>query len=82
MYVQALIINAFLILAIPRVLSKPTGVTSIDEFVTYLRAQQAFLVSSSILLALVLYGTQYWIERSGVDLNDVATSSIKSFEKA
>ena len=82
MYVQALIINAFLILAIPRVLSKPTGVTSIDEFVKYLRAQQAFLVSSSILLALVLYGTQYWIERSGVDVNDVATSSIKSFEKA
>lgn len=82
MYVQALIINAFLILAIPRVLSKPTGVTSIDEFVTYLRAQQAFLVSSSILLTLVLYGTQYWIERSGVDVNDVATSSIKSFEKA
>lgn len=84
MIVQALLINAFLILAIPRVISKPIGVTFIDEFVTYLRAQQTFLVSSSLLLAIVLYATQYWLERSG-DASatmDGPTSPIKAFEKA
>jgi len=62
MYVQALLVNAALILVIPRVIQKPIGVPVIDEFVTYLRAQQSFLVSSTLLLALVLYLTQYWIE--------------------
>ena len=84
MIVQALIINAFLILAIPRVISKPIGVTFIDEFVTYLRAQQTFLVSSSLLLAIVLYATQYWLERSG-DANssmEGPISPIRDFEKA
>jgi len=78
MIVIALLINAFLILAIPRVISKPIGVTFIDEFVTYLRAQQTFLVSSSLLLAIVLYATQYWLERS----SEGPTSPTKSFEKA
>lgn len=84
MIVQALIVNTFLILAIPRVISKPIGVTFIDEFVTYLRAQQTFLVSSSLLLTIVLYATQYWLERSG-DANDIMDgpmSPTKSFEKA
>ena len=64
MYVQALIINALIIMIIPRVLTKPIGVPVIDEFVVYLKAQQAFLVASSLLLALVMYLTNYWIEYS------------------
>ena len=81
MYVQALIINAFLILAVPRVFSQPTGIKFLDEFVTYLRAQQTFLVSSSLLLAIVLYGTQYWLDKASDSM--VAPSSPKSpFEKA
>lgn len=82
MIVQALIINAFLILAIPRVISRPIGVKFIDEFVTYLRAQQTFLVSSSLLLAIVLYGTQYWLDHSDASAMDGPTSPTKSFEKA
>lgn len=62
MYVQALLINALLIMIIPRVLTKPIGVQFIDEFIIYLRAQQAFIVASSLLMALVLYLTQKWLD--------------------
>lgn len=62
MYVQALLINALLIMIIPRVLTKPIGVPVIDEFVVYLKAQQAFIVASSLLMALVLYLTQKWLD--------------------
>ena len=64
MYAQALIINALIIMVVPRVLTKPIGVPVIDEFVVYIKAQQAFLVASSLMLALVLYLTNYWIEYS------------------
>jgi hypothetical protein len=63
MYVQALLVNAAIVLVVPRVFTKPVGIQAFDEFVSYLRAQQAFIVYSSVLLALVLYGTNYWIER-------------------
>lgn len=62
MYAQALIINALIIMIVPRILTKPIGVPVIDEFVVYIKAQQAFLVASSLLLALVLYLSNYWIE--------------------
>lgn len=65
MYVQALIVNALLILIVPRIITKPLGVQVVDDFVTYLRAQQAFLVLSSAMLALVLYLTNYWVEKNG-----------------
>jgi len=81
MYIQALIINAALILLIPRVIQKPIGVSFIDEFVTYLRAQQSFLVSSSLLLALVLYLAQLWIEKSGDQGSGPDTPTV-SYDKA
>ena len=64
MYVQALLINAIIILLVPRILTKPIGVQFIDDFVSYLRAQQTFLLSSSLMLALVLYLTNYWLEKN------------------
>jgi hypothetical protein len=75
-YVQALIVNALLIMIIPRIITKPIGVQVVDDFVMYLRAQQAFLISSSAMLALVLYLTNYWIEKSS---NDLPTSSPVNF---
>lgn len=81
MYIQALIINAALILLIPRVIQKPIGVSFIDEFVTYLRAQQSFLVSSSLLLALVLYLAHLWIEQGGDQGGGPDTPSL-SYDKA
>jgi hypothetical protein len=64
MYVQALLINAILILIIPRLFTKPVGVQAFDDFVNYLRAQQTFLLSSSLTLGLVLYLTNYWLEKN------------------
>lgn len=79
MYAQALIINALIIIAVPRILTKPIGVPFIDEFVAYLKAQQAFLVASSLLLALVLYLTNYWIEYAS--RNEVEMSPKSPFVK-
>jgi energy-converting hydrogenase Eha subunit F len=79
MYVQALVVNAALIMVIPRIIQKPIGISVIDEFVAYLRAQQTFLVSSSLLLALVLYITNYWISYS--EANDSPMTPKSPFVK-
>ena len=79
MYVQALIINALIIMIIPRVLTKPIGVPVVDEFVVYLKAQQTFLVASSLLLAMVIYLTNYWLEYSA--RNEGPTSPKSPFVK-
>lgn len=77
MYVQALLINALIVLLVPRIFTKPVGFQVFDDFVTYLRAQQAFLVYSSLLLALVLYGTNYWLERSNSDVTSPISPRVK-----
>ena len=78
MYVQALLINALVILAVPRLFTKPVGIKAFDDFVSYLRAQQTFLVQSSLLLALVLYATNYWLERSeSSDLTSPISARVK-----
>jgi len=79
MYAQALIINALIIIAVPKILTKPIGVPVIDEFIVYLKAQQAFLVASSLLLALVLYLANYWIEYASK--SEVPTSPKSPFVK-
>jgi hypothetical protein len=71
MYVQALLVNAAIVIVVPRVFTKPVGIQAFDEFVSYLKAQQAFIVYSSVLLALVLYGSNYWIEHGA------ATEAVK-----
>lgn len=73
MYVQALVVNAALIMIVPRILQKPIGISVVDEFVAYLRAQQAFLVSSSLLLALVIYLANYWISYSADNIDSPMT---------
>lgn len=68
----ALVINLVLIFALPRLFSNPTGFKAFDDFVSYLKAQQAFLGFSSVLMAIVLYATAYYMlnygsEHSGSD---------------
>jgi hypothetical protein len=78
MYVQALLINALIILLVPRILSKPVGFQALDDFVLYLKAQQAFLVYSSVMLALVIYATNYWLEYSNnADVMSPISSRVK-----
>jgi hypothetical protein len=60
----ALAINFLLVYLVPRFFKKPTGVQIIDDVVLYLNSQKGFLLASSIVLAGIIYGAQYWSESS------------------
>jgi hypothetical protein len=59
-----------MIFALPRIFVNPTGFKAFDDFVSYLKAQQAFLGFSTVLMAIVLYATAYYMLNYG----DEATS--------
>ena len=58
----ALVINFLLVWLVPRVIKKPTGIKVLDDTVLYLNSTKSFLLSSSIVIALVVYGAHYWVE--------------------
>lgn len=60
----ALFVNFILVRVVPKVLTKPTGFKPVDDVVLYLNTQDGFLLSSSIVLALVIYLTHYWMDSS------------------
>jgi len=60
----ALAINFLLVYIVPRLIKKPTGIQVIDDIVLYLNSQKGFLLASSIVLALIVYGAHYWVESS------------------
>ena len=58
----ALAINFIIVWIVPRVIKKPTGIQVIDDTVLYLNSTKSFLLSSSIVIALVMYGAHYWVD--------------------
>ena len=58
----ALVINFLLVYIVPRLIKKPTGFKVLDDTVLYLNSTKSFLLSSSIVIALVVYGSHYWVE--------------------
>jgi hypothetical protein len=58
----ALAINFIIVWVVPRVIKKPTGVQVIDDTVLYLNSTKSFLLSSSIVIAIVMYGAHYWVD--------------------
>jgi hypothetical protein len=58
----ALAINFLIVWIVPRVIKKPTGVQVIDDTVLYLNSTKSFLLSSSIVIAIVMYGAHYWVD--------------------
>lgn len=58
----ALVINFLLVWLVPRLIKKPTGLKVLDDTVLYLNSTKSFLLSSSIVVALVMYGSHYWVE--------------------
>jgi len=64
MLVAALIINALIIILVPKVFKKPTGIKPIDDIIMYLNIQTSYVLQSSIILALVFYAAEYWINSS------------------
>jgi hypothetical protein len=63
----ALVINLVFVFALPRLFTNPTGFKAFDDFVSYLKAQQAFIGFSSVLLAVVLYATLYYLKHYSED---------------
>lgn len=61
----ALVINLALIFALPRLFSTPTGFKAFDDFVSFLKAQQAFLGFNAVLLAIVMYAASYYMIHYG-----------------
>jgi hypothetical protein len=58
----ALVINFLLVWLVPRLIKKPTGIKVLDDTVLYLNSSKSFLLSSSIVVALVMYGSHYWVD--------------------
>lgn len=58
----ALVINFLIVWLVPRVIKKPTGIQVVDDTVLYLNSTKSFLLSSSIVVALVVYGAHYWVD--------------------
>jgi hypothetical protein len=58
----ALVINFLIVYLVPRLIKKPTGIKFIDDIVLYLNSTQSFILSSSIVVALVVYGAHYWVD--------------------
>lgn len=63
----ALVINFLIVWIVPRVIKKPTGVQVIDDTILYLNSTKSFLLSSSIVIALVIYGAHYWVDSQSGD---------------
>ena len=61
----AIVINFVLVYVVPKLIKKPTGFKPLDDVVLYLNSQKGFLVASSIVVGLVMYGAHYWVDTQG-----------------
>jgi energy-converting hydrogenase Eha subunit F len=57
----ALVINFILVRVVTKILTKPTGIGLIDDTILYLNTQDGFLLNSSLVLALVIFLSDYWL---------------------
>jgi hypothetical protein len=57
----AMVINFVLVYLVPRLIKKPTKIQVVDDIVLFLNSQKDFLVASSIVVAIVTYGSHYWV---------------------
>ena len=58
----ALAINFLVVWIGPRLIKKPTGIQVVDDVVLYLNSTKSFLLSSSIVIAFVVWGAHYWVD--------------------
>jgi len=64
----ALAINFLLVWLVPKIFKGPTGIQVLDDIVLYLNSQNGFIISSSIVLAFVVYGAHKWIDSTDVSI--------------
>jgi hypothetical protein len=78
----AIVINFLLVYAVPRLVTKPTGVKVVDDAVLFLNSQKSFLLSSTIIVGLTMYLAQYWVNSQGEsELNSPSVSPTLSKSK-
>lgn len=58
----AIAINFALVYIVPKLIKKPTGFKPMDDVVLYLNSQKGFFAASSIVVALIVYGSHYWVD--------------------
>jgi hypothetical protein len=73
----ALVVNFLLVYIVPKLIKKPTGVKVVDDTILFLNSQKSFLLSSSIVMALVIYVAHYWVD--GAKEGSVSPSSPEKF---
>ena len=61
----ALAFNFLLVYIVPRLIKKPTKIQVVDDIVLFLNSQKDFLLASSIVVALTVYGSHYWVASAG-----------------
>ena len=57
----ALVVNFLIVWLVPKLIKEPTGIKMVDDLVLYLNSQDGFFVSSSIVVAAVVWGSHYWV---------------------
>jgi hypothetical protein len=73
----ALFLNFLIVTLVPKLIKKPTGVRVVDDVVLFLTSQKDMLLSSSIVLALVIYGSHYWLSSSST--TPAMSPTVKAF---
>ena len=73
----ALVVNFLIVYIVPKLIKKPTGVKVVDDTILFLNSQKSFLLSSSIVMALVIYVAHYWVD--GAKTSGSAPTSPEKF---
>lgn len=58
----AVAINFLIVYLVPRLVKKPTGIQVLDDVVLFLNSQKDFLLASSIVVAITVYLSHYWVD--------------------
>ena len=63
----AVAVNFLLVYLVPRLIKKPTGIQVVDDVVLFLNSPKGFLLASSIVVAVTVYLSHYWVDSQGVE---------------
>lgn len=75
----AIAVNFLIVYLVPKLIKKPTGIKVIDDVILFLNSQKGSLLSSSIVIALVVYGAHYWVESATGEGGGYERSTPKEF---
>lgn len=71
----ALVVNFLLVYIVPRLVTKPTGIQTVDDIVLFLNSQKGFLLASSIVVGATVYLSHYWVDSQAAGSSSANTPS-------